>query len=227
MTKSNDHCFNLKMANCLLKRSESSAQIVLDNNKSFSITLPESSVLKRLIEEKGKIVSREDLIIDAWGRADIIGPNSLPVAITNLRKVLDLNNIKIVNIPKKGYKLVQPSSETSSPESNTPSQPSSTVSETAKPALNSHNDNTTPHQETYQNIKFRIALIAASSGLILTLYASFYIWFSWVSLDCQQNGQATLCTVQGDNVPLSIVDGKQGLFYTSTHNPLIEVAQND
>ncbi|MFA0336302.1 MULTISPECIES: winged helix-turn-helix domain-containing protein, partial [Vibrio] len=103
----------LPIGNCILHRDESGAQLMLSNQKSFSITLPESCILETLIKKEQLISTKEELIIAAWGSPDIIGPNSLPVAITNLRKVLDLDSIKIVNIPRKGYKIHIPEFETS------------------------------------------------------------------------------------------------------------------
>jgi DNA-binding winged helix-turn-helix (wHTH) protein len=103
----------LPLGNCVLQRDESGAQLILSNQKSFSITLPESCILETLIQKEQSISTKEELIIAAWGNPDIIGPNSLPVAITNLRKVLELDSIKIVNIPRKGYKIHIPEFETS------------------------------------------------------------------------------------------------------------------
>ncbi|MDH5929939.1 winged helix-turn-helix domain-containing protein [Vibrio splendidus] len=103
----------LPIGNCVLQRDESGAQLLLSNQKSFSITLPESCILETLIQKEEFISTKEELIIAAWGNPDIIGPNSLPVAITNLRKVLELDSIKIVNVPRKGYKIHIPEFETS------------------------------------------------------------------------------------------------------------------
>ncbi len=104
---------NTSIGNCLLQRNESGAELILSNKKSFSITAPESCILETLIKNDKLISTKEELVIAAWGSPDIIGSNSLPVAITNLRKVLKLDNIKIVNIPRKGYKLNIPESEAS------------------------------------------------------------------------------------------------------------------
>ncbi|CAK1930949.1 OmpR/PhoB-type domain-containing protein [Vibrio crassostreae] len=103
----------LPIGNCVLQRDESGAQLILSNQKSFSITLPESCILETLIQKEQSVSTKEELIIAAWGNPDIIGPNSLPVAITNLRKVLELDSIKIVNVPRKGYKMHIPEFETS------------------------------------------------------------------------------------------------------------------
>ncbi|MEZ8996374.1 transcriptional regulator [Vibrio sp. 10N.222.54.A1] len=104
---------NTSIGNCLLQRNESGAELILSNKKSFSITAPESCILETLIKNDKLISTKEELVISAWGSPDIIGSNSLPVAITNLRKVLKLDNIKIINIQRKGYKLNIPESEAS------------------------------------------------------------------------------------------------------------------
>ncbi|WP_430541292.1 winged helix-turn-helix domain-containing protein, partial [Vibrio tubiashii] len=212
MATNGTECFDLRIGNCLLKRNESGAQILLDNEKSFSITIPESSVLRRLVEEDGEVVSRDDLIVDGWGRPDIIGPNSLPVAITNLRKILDLNNIKITNVPRKGYRI-----DLSEIQWAQPQEPS--LQETALPPP----DNKAPLYETWWE---RAKLAIAIGALLFCLYAAFYIVFSWVRVDCQKSGKATLCSIQGDYVDPSIVNGKEGRFFYSSQSGLMEVKGN-
>lgn len=203
MATNGTECFDLRIGNCLLKRNESGAQILLDNEKSFSITIPESSVLRRLVEEDGEVVSRDDLIVDGWGRPDIIGPNSLPVAITNLRKILDLNNIKITNVPRKGYRIDL-----------------SEIQWTQAQESSSQETNFPPLYEAWWE---RAKLAIAIGALLFCLYAAFYIVFSWVRVDCQKSGKATLCSIQGDNVDPSIVNGKEGRFFYSSQSGLMEV----
>ncbi|MDC5707369.1 winged helix-turn-helix domain-containing protein [Vibrio europaeus] len=211
MATNGTECFDLRIGNCLLKRNESGAQIQLDDEKSFSITIPESSVLKRLVEEDGQVVSRNDLIVDAWGRPDIIGPNSLPVAITNLRKILDLNNIKITNVPRKGYRI-----DLSEIQWAQPQEPSS--QETTLPPP----DNNPIYETWWERAKLAVAI----GALLFCLYAAFYIVFSWVRVDCQTVGKATLCSIQGDYVDPSIVNGKEGKFFYSNQSGLMQVKGN-
>lgn len=75
------------------------------NGQKHSISMPESEILKVLIKNKNIAVKKETLIIAAWKNPDYIGVNSLPVAISNIRKIIKNDNIKIVSIPKIGYKL--------------------------------------------------------------------------------------------------------------------------
>ncbi|MCG9579619.1 winged helix-turn-helix domain-containing protein [Vibrio tubiashii] len=213
MATNGTECFDLRIGNCLLKRNESGAQILLDNEKSFSITIPESSVLRRLVEEDGEVVSRDDLIVDGWGRPDIIGPNSLPVAITNLRKILDLNDIKITNVPRKGYRIDLSEIQWAQAQE-------SSSQETALPPPDNKETNFPPLYETWWE---RAKLAIAIGALLFCLYAAFFIVFSWVRVDCQKSGKATLCSIQGDNVDPSIVNGKEGRFFYSSQSGLMEV----
>lgn len=73
---------------------------------SYVITLPEAYVLKKLSTEIGQLVSRKDLEQAGWGSLQATGVNSLAVAISNLRKILKLGKIEIINEPRRGYKLV-------------------------------------------------------------------------------------------------------------------------
>ena len=216
MATNGTECFDLRIGNCLLKRNESGAQILLDNEKSFSITIPESSVLRRLVEEDGEVVSRDELIVDGWGRPDIIGPNSLPVAITNLRKILDLNNIKITNVPRKGYRIDL--SEIQWAQAQEPSSQGIAI----PPPDNKDTSFPTLYETWWERAKLTIAI----GALLFCLYAAFYIVFSWVRVDCQKSGKATLCSIQGDYVDPSIVNGKEGRFFYSSQSDLMEVKGN-
>ncbi|AXN30598.1 winged helix-turn-helix domain-containing protein [Vibrio coralliilyticus] len=209
MTKPHIDSFSLPVGNCILCRSDTGAQIMLDANKSFSITIPESSVLKKLITEKDSVVSKDDLIVEAWGRPDIIGPNSLPVAITNLRKVLEMDNIKIVNVPRKGYRL-----DFSEHESIL--KPVEKESNNLEPLVFEAN----PISESISKAKLYLCFLT----IIITLYSVFYIVFSWVSLDCHTyNNKATVCTVKGETFNPKIVNGKSGHYFYSSHSGLMEV----
>nr|WP_236798152.1 winged helix-turn-helix domain-containing protein [Aliivibrio fischeri] len=79
---------------------------ILINNKSYVITIPESKILKLLIENKNTSITKNDLIVTAWGHPDFIGPNSLAVAISNIRKIIKHDGLILKNIPKVGYKLI-------------------------------------------------------------------------------------------------------------------------
>lgn len=83
---------------------DSNAKLIWDGQE-YTVSLPEALILKELINNNNELVSRKRLIETAWGSCDFIGGNSLPVAISNLRKVLKIKNISIINEPKVGYRL--------------------------------------------------------------------------------------------------------------------------
>lgn len=202
MTRQNIDSFRIPIGNCILYRRDTGAEIVLDTNKSFSITLPESSVLRKLIAEKDSVVSKDDLIVEAWGRLDITGPNSLPVAITNLRKVLEMDNIKIVNIPRKGYRL----------------------------DLSEHEPTLEPNEKASKNINLgisgsisKVKLYLCFISTLVTVYSIFYIAFSWVNLDCYTDSQTTVCTIEGEDFNPQIMNNKSGRYFYSSQSGLMEV----
>lgn len=78
---------------------------IIINNTTYPISVPESKILQLLIENNNKSVDKNTLIIAAWEHPDFIGPNSLAVAVSNLRKILNNDDIKITNTPRIGYKI--------------------------------------------------------------------------------------------------------------------------
>ncbi|WP_408741550.1 winged helix-turn-helix domain-containing protein [Vibrio mediterranei] len=74
----------------------------------FTISTAESHILQKLSEDSG-VVSKEDLIAVGWSNPEAIGENSLPVAVSNLRKVLRNEGVDIINLPRQGYKIEYPS----------------------------------------------------------------------------------------------------------------------
>ncbi|HHX8330437.1 hypothetical protein AOR11_21975 [Vibrio alginolyticus] len=182
----------LPIGNCVLQRDESGAQLILSNQKSFSITLPESCILETLIQKQKEesISTKEELIIAAWGNPNIIGPNSLPVAITNLRKVLELDSIKIVNVPRKGYKIHIPEFETSL---DPPKQIKSPR----------YNHFSCPLKRT--SIRFyQWTLWGLSSTLLSVLIISyFYFWHEFDIVNVNLNNQSSqICLTKKDELQL-------------------------
>ncbi|MBN3491880.1 winged helix-turn-helix domain-containing protein [Vibrio neptunius] len=210
MTKQYIDSFRIPFGNCILCRSDTGAEIILDANKSFSITLPESSVLKKLITEKGNVVSKDDLIVEAWGRPDVIGPNSLPVAITNLRKVLEMDNMKIVNVPRKGYRLDL-------------SEHEPTLESVEKESKNINLGILESNLISGSISKVKLYLCFIST--MVTLYSVFYIVFSWVNLDCYTDSKTTVCTIEGEEFNPQIMNNKSGHYFYSSHSGLMEVEQ--
>ncbi|WP_261883635.1 winged helix-turn-helix domain-containing protein [Vibrio pelagius] len=82
------------------------AILKMPDGNVYAITLPEAYILKKLHSHTGSILSRKELEKAGWGENNSTGINSLAVAISNLRKILKLGGIKIVNEPKRGYKIL-------------------------------------------------------------------------------------------------------------------------
>ncbi|MEZ9317738.1 winged helix-turn-helix domain-containing protein [Vibrio crassostreae] len=82
------------------------ATLKMPDGVGYVITLPEAYVLKRLQSDMGLLIPKKELELAGWGDVNSVGINSLAVAISNLRKILNLGGVKIVNEPKRGYKIV-------------------------------------------------------------------------------------------------------------------------
>lgn len=77
-----------------------------DNKKGYKCSTPEFHILHELYLGKGLAIDRDTLLEVGWsGR--IVSPNSVPVAITNLRKILkDISGINLIYTKKGlGYGL--------------------------------------------------------------------------------------------------------------------------
>lgn len=200
------------IGDCMLKRTDSGAELILGNGKSFSITIPESCILDRLCKSAGDVVVKDELILEAWGSAEIIGPNSLPVAITNLRKVLEIDNIKILNVPRKGYRIQIPERkkeiEFRQMESADIDLPSYQVG-----AL------VTKSMETNTSNKHQFYL---SAFLFLAcVYVLFFLLISWVNIECERLENGEVCYVEGDKPNLFLMNNKSGEFYYSSQSGMI------
>ncbi|EPQ9996376.1 TPA: transcriptional regulator [Vibrio vulnificus] len=189
-----------------LEKDEGGAKVYFSGGKSFSITVPESYILKKLIEEDGKVVEKNALICAAWGRADVIGPNSLPVAITNLRKILGFHNIKITNVPKRGYRI------------DYGEKTKGMFLDESKKNNKKVRDGTLKARRTVFAIFF----------MLISLCTIAYMWFSWVSIECKSISFVEVCHVKGDTFDPSLVDGKTaGLYYYSTSNGMVKVENHE
>lgn len=198
---------------CSLERTESGAQVILENGKAFSITFPESLILQKLVENEGEVITKQELIVAAWGRPEIIGANSLPVAITNLRKILELSNIKITNLPRKGYKIDIPvcveKELSDSLEAEHLSIPQ-LLNQTAEQGV---------LKQAIETLKFYASFVL----LAFSSYAVVYIAFSWVKIDCYELGEVSVCSIKGESPSKSLLEGKKGQFYYSKQSGLVEV----
>ncbi|MCY8931148.1 response regulator transcription factor [Bacillus atrophaeus] len=68
---------------------DSEQNLVGNETGSIALTKNEMFILKRLIEQKNKIVSREELIRSLWNDERFVSDNTLTVNLNRLRKKLD------------------------------------------------------------------------------------------------------------------------------------------
>lgn len=72
------------------------------NGKIIELTKNEYKILKYLIENRGKIVSREDIMDSLWESDSFIDDNTLSVNITRLRNKLEELDLKEIIETKRG-----------------------------------------------------------------------------------------------------------------------------
>ncbi len=72
------------------------------NSKIIELTKNEYKILKYLIENRGKIVSREDIMDSLWENDSFIDDNTLSVNITRLRNKLEELDLKEIIETKRG-----------------------------------------------------------------------------------------------------------------------------
>lgn len=84
------------------------SQILQTTLEKFSLSHKANQVLKLLVQNKGNITSRNEILNKIWGDDNFFNGRSLDVYITQLRKKLELDNtIQIINIRGIGYKLIE------------------------------------------------------------------------------------------------------------------------
>lgn len=72
------------------------------NDKIIELTKNEYKILKYLIENRGKIVSREDIMDSLWESESFIDDNTLSVNVTRLRNKLEELDLKELIETKRG-----------------------------------------------------------------------------------------------------------------------------
>lgn len=198
---------HIQIGSCVLVKGDTTSEVRLANGKSLSLTQPESSILRCLHQNIGQIVSKQDLIVAGWGRPDIIGPNSLPVAMANIRKVLSLAEIEIVNVPKVGYKLEVPPKTSPSPEQSVP-----------------------PTHKVKDKNYTRIALSILSLTTIISIAAlGFFVYSSWVKIDCREIASVTFCVNKKDAFEMTSIEAltpNRGETYYNSSGHWIKVKDN-
>lgn len=83
----------------LLNLSDAS---VLYQGEKTELTKNEFKILQTLLENSGRIVSRDDLITRLWESDEFIDENTLSVNVTRLRRKLDTIGIQNLIVTKKG-----------------------------------------------------------------------------------------------------------------------------
>ena len=82
---------------------------IVTSVSTYSITTKEAELLRFLCEHQNKVVTREEVLINVWGKDDFFLGRSMDVFITKLRKYLkDDQQVKIETIHGKGYRFVVP-----------------------------------------------------------------------------------------------------------------------
>lgn len=79
--------------------------IVVSDGEEISLTAKEYQILKTLLENKGKVVSRQTLIENAWGYEECSNERSLDTHMKNLRKALGANSKLIKTVVGRGYRI--------------------------------------------------------------------------------------------------------------------------
>ena len=78
---------------------------VIADGEEIKLTAKEYSILKVLIENKGKIISRERLMDIVWGYNSGTDERVLDTHMRNLRKALGSNGKLIKTVVRRGYKI--------------------------------------------------------------------------------------------------------------------------
>lgn len=198
------------IGNCVLVKDEIISEIRLNSGGTFSLTHPESAILRLLIQHQGEVVSKHDLVIAGWIRPDIIGVNSLPVAITNIRKVLKLADVDIINIPRVGYKL-----EVNCTHLNNPSEPVAQI-----PISKS----TSSHSAFASLCRFKgnLCLPMSIFTILFVIWVIVFTSMSWVTITCHKFQEATFCyNTKENNKPWPLSEGEAsqpGQHYFYSHD---------
>ena len=79
--------------------------VVISDGEEIKLTAREYGILKVLIENKGRVISREKLIDIVWGYNNDTDERVLDTHMRNLRKALGANGRQIKTVIRRGYKI--------------------------------------------------------------------------------------------------------------------------
>lgn len=78
-----------------------------DENNPLALTEREMNILKILLEKKGELVTREEILVPLWGDNNFYTARSLDVFMTKIRKYLkEDDSAEIQTIRGGGYRLI-------------------------------------------------------------------------------------------------------------------------
>jgi DNA-binding response OmpR family regulator len=81
-----------------------SLKLSIGNQKKFMLTPKEAELLEYLFKNENRILKREEILIQLWGKNDYFLGRSLDVFVSRLRKYLSISNcISINNVYGVGY----------------------------------------------------------------------------------------------------------------------------
>ena len=86
-----------------MKKIKLNGNIATIGNQKIELTNQESALLKALLENQGKTVSRQELLQDAWGYKSAGLTRTVDVHIQRLRR--KIGSALIDTVYKGGYKL--------------------------------------------------------------------------------------------------------------------------
>lgn len=79
------------------------------NGKEVSLTAHEFGLLKYLIRNRGKVITRDELLDEVWGKDVFVTPHTIDTHIANLRKKIEDDPSSprlIISIRGVGYKFI-------------------------------------------------------------------------------------------------------------------------
>lgn len=82
--------------------------IVVSNDEEIRLTPREYAILKVLLENKGCVISREQLLDMVWGYNNDVDNRVLDTHMRNLRKALGVNAKLIKTVIRRGYMIEEP-----------------------------------------------------------------------------------------------------------------------
>ena len=79
--------------------------MVVSDEKEIKLTAREYAILRVLLENKGCVISREQLLDMVWGYNNDTDERVLDTHMRNLRKALGDNGKLIKTVIRRGYKI--------------------------------------------------------------------------------------------------------------------------